>query len=87
MKSLVLCLIVFLGTAVPAYIHAATPFVGKEFKPGPPVKQQPYHGNFKTMKYHNEFCDHYDCKTCIKIFKTKAAAEKAGYVPCGKCGG
>lgn len=48
---------------------------------------KPLHGNFKTMKYHNEFCDHYDCKTCTKIFKTKAAAEKSGYVPCGKCGG
>lgn len=51
------------------------------------VQQAPLHGNFKTMKYHNAQCDHYDCKTCTKIFRTKAAAEKAGYVPCGKCGG
>lgn len=49
--------------------------------------KKPYHGNFKTMKYHNEFCDHYNCKTCTTIFKTKAGAEKAGYTPCGKCGG
>lgn len=48
---------------------------------------KPLHGNYKTMKYHNEFCDHYNCRTCTKIFKNKAAAEKAGYTACGKCGG
>lgn len=51
------------------------------------VTPKPLHGNYKTMKYHNQYCDHYDCRTCTKIFKSKAAAEKAGYSACGKCGG
>lgn len=51
------------------------------------VPPKPLHGNFKTMKFHNQYCDHYDCRTCTKIFKTKAAAEKAGYSACRKCGG
>lgn len=51
------------------------------------VAPKPLHGNYKTMKFHNQYCDHYDCRTCTKIFKTRAAAEKAGYSACGKCGG
>lgn len=62
--------------------------VGPDFKPGAqPEPRLPYHGNVKTFKFHNQFCDHYNCRTCTKIFKTRDAAINAGYAPCGKCGG
>lgn len=48
---------------------------------------QRYSANVKTMKYHAPGCKFYNCKTCTKFFKTPAAAKKAGYEPCGVCGG
>lgn len=48
---------------------------------------QRYSANVKTMKYHAPGCKFYNCKTCTKFFKSPEAAKKAGYVPCGVCGG
>lgn len=42
-------------------------------------------GNVKTKKFHYQNCRYYDCRDCTKIFKSAAAARKAGYVPCKKC--
>lgn len=54
----------------------------------PVVKQEMrYSANVKTKKYHNPRCRFYDCRDCAKFFKSPSAAKKAGYEPCGKCGG
>lgn len=86
----ILCMVCIMVASMPVFNQAASNS-GQGIKPvsrsAADGQKKPYHGNFKTMKYHNEFCDHYNCRTCTTIFKTKAAAEKAGYVPCGKCGG
>jgi len=44
-----------------------------------------YHGNMKSRVFHHSGCQHYNCKNCIKIFKTRDEALKAGYRPCGRC--
>ncbi len=44
-----------------------------------------YHGNIKSYAFHSPSCRHYNCKNCIKSFKTKEAAVYAGYRPCGNC--
>lgn len=46
-----------------------------------------YHGNASTRVYHNSGCKHYNCKKCTLVFKSAAAAQKAGYRPCGICKG
>lgn len=46
-----------------------------------------YHGNASTRVYHNSGCKHYNCKKCTVVFKSAAAAQKAGYRPCGICKG
>lgn len=54
---------------------------------GKAQQQRIYRGNVKSKKYHNPECDHYQCRTCTATFKSPEAAKKAGYSPCGKCGG
>lgn len=46
-----------------------------------------YSGNVKTQKYHNQNCKFYDCRDCTKFFGNPQAAQKAGFVACGKCVG
>lgn len=46
-----------------------------------------YSGNVKSLKYHNSTCKHFNCRTCTKKFNSAEAAQKAGYTPCGWCGG
>lgn len=52
-----------------------------------PMDSEVLTGNVKTKKFHNSKCEHYNCKPCTAKFKNRKAAEKAGYKPCGKCGG
>jgi len=60
---------------------------------GAPVKQNQvalqsggvYHGNTKSMAFHQSSCGAYNCKNCTEIFNTREAAIAAGYRPCGTC--
>lgn len=51
------------------------------------AEEMTYSGNVKSMKYHNSSCKHFRCRTCTKKFNSAEAAQKAGYSPCGLCGG
>lgn len=44
-----------------------------------------YSGNRSSRKFHSPDCRHYDCKRCTAKFKSREAAIKAGYKPCGIC--
>ncbi len=44
-----------------------------------------YRGNVKSKKFHEPSCRYYNCKKCTAIFRTRADAIKAGYVPCKVC--
>jgi len=45
----------------------------------------PLHGNERSLVFHRPGCRDYDCKRCTARFVTPAAAERAGYRPCGRC--
>ncbi len=45
-----------------------------------------YYGDTVTRLYHAPGCAQYKCKSCIVDFKSKKAAETAGYKPCSLCG-
>ena len=44
-----------------------------------------YHGNTRSMVFHQSSCKHYDCKNCTKVFNSREAAIEAEYRPCGGC--
>jgi micrococcal nuclease len=44
-----------------------------------------YHGDVVTHVFHAPGCEDFNCKNCIAVFKTREAAIRAGYKPCGKC--
>jgi len=44
-----------------------------------------FHGNTRSHVFHAPTCRNYDCKNCIKIFKTRSEALSSGYKPCGQC--
>jgi endonuclease YncB( thermonuclease family) len=44
-----------------------------------------YHGNTKSMVFHQSSCGAYNSKNCTEIFNTREAAIAAGYRPCGAC--
>lgn len=44
-------------------------------------------GNVKSRIYHGPSCHYYRCKNCTASFATSAAARKAGFRACKKCGG
>ena len=44
-----------------------------------------YHGNIKSMVFHRQGCQYFDCKNCTAGFNSKADAIRAGYKPCGRC--
>jgi hypothetical protein len=44
-----------------------------------------YHGNIRSMKFHQPSCKYFNCKNCTQVFENRAAAIKAGYQPCGIC--
>lgn len=46
-----------------------------------------YSGNVKSFKYHNSSCKHFNCRTCTRKFSSAEEAKKAGFIPCGWCGG
>jgi endonuclease YncB( thermonuclease family) len=45
----------------------------------------PYHGNVSTRVFHRPGCQHYNCKNCTAVFKTRDEAITAGYRPGGCC--
>ncbi len=45
----------------------------------------PYHGNKRSKVFHQSSCKDYNCKNCVIGFKTREAAIKAGFRPCGGC--
>ncbi len=51
------------------------------------VNKGPLHGNRKSHVFHNKGCRWYNCKNCTVNFGSVMEARKAGYRPCGKCGG
>jgi endonuclease YncB( thermonuclease family) len=44
-----------------------------------------YHGNVKSHVFHDSSCRHYNCKNCVKDFRSKQDALNSGYRPCGMC--
>lgn len=45
------------------------------------------HGNVNSFVYHGPSCKHYKCKNCTRVFSSHEEAKRAGFKPCGKCGG
>jgi len=50
-----------------------------------PVQSGVYHGNTKSMIFHQSNCKDYNCKNCTADFHTREEAIKAGYKSCGMC--
>lgn len=73
--AILLFLIAFLACG-PAFAAAKDP---------PVPAGMTFHGNIKSLKYHNPGCKHYNCKNCVKKFKNGREAKKAGYVACKIC--
>ncbi len=44
-----------------------------------------YHGNTRSMVFHQSTCEHFNCKNCTEVFQRREDALKAGYRPCGGC--
>ena len=44
-----------------------------------------YHGNTRSMVFHQPACKHFNCKNCTAVFQDREEALKAGYRPCGGC--
>ena len=44
-----------------------------------------YHGNVRSHVFHAPGCQHYNCKNCVKLFRSKDEAIKAGYRPHRSC--
>lgn len=44
-----------------------------------------YHGNVRSHVFHGERCRHYNCKNCVKDFRSKQAALNSGYRPHHEC--
>lgn len=44
-----------------------------------------YHGNVRSMVFHQSTCKDFNCKNCVKIFNTREEAIAEGYRPCGGC--
>ena len=46
-----------------------------------------YSGNIRSRKYHNNYCQHFTCKNCIRYFNSPQEPVNAGFVACKLCGG
>ncbi len=44
-----------------------------------------YHGNVKSMVFHQSSCKHFNCKNCTAVFDIRQRAIESGYRPCGNC--
>jgi len=44
-----------------------------------------YHGDVSNHFFHAPGCEDFNCGNCIAVFKTREAAIRARYSPCGKC--
>lgn len=44
-----------------------------------------YHGNVKSMVFHQVSCKHFNCKNCIVPIDTREKAIEEGFRPCGIC--
>lgn len=51
----------------------------------PSASAGPYHGNVRSFKFHKPSCQHYNCKNCTAVFRTREEAIAGGYSPCGMC--
>jgi len=49
------------------------------------TREEVYHGNRKTQKFHRPGCRYYDCSNCTAVFHSRTKAIRAGYVPCKVC--
>jgi endonuclease YncB( thermonuclease family) len=57
-----------------------------EFRRGPQRSEaNVYHGNTRSMVFHHPSCEHFNCKNCSSVFRSKEKALRAGYRPCGRC--
>ncbi|MCR4666376.1 MAG: hypothetical protein K5657_03680 [Desulfovibrio sp.] len=45
------------------------------------------HGNTDSKVFHASDCEFFNCKSCTKVFHSKAEAQRAGYHPCSVCQG
>ena len=69
---------------------ANSSILNKQANPGEQVNKAQnaqiiYHGNIKSKVFHQPNCPQYDCKNCVREFKTREEAIQAGYKPCGIC--
>jgi endonuclease YncB( thermonuclease family) len=44
-----------------------------------------YHGNVTSKVFHAPWCRYYNCKNCMRIFRSREEAIRAGYRPGGHC--
>lgn len=49
------------------------------------TREEVYHGNLKTRKFHRPGCRYYNCSNCTAVFHSREEAIRAGYVPCKVC--
>jgi hypothetical protein len=54
-------------------------------KPAPAAGQTVYHGNEKSLAFHQPGCRYYDCPDCTASFNSREQALEAGYEPCKVC--
>ena len=45
----------------------------------------PFRGNVRSRVFHRPGCRNYDCRNCVEVFATAAAAIQAGFRPSGDC--
>jgi endonuclease YncB( thermonuclease family) len=53
--------------------------------PGAPVAAGKFIGNVQSKVYHAPTCPNAGCKSCTRIFSSRAEAEAAGFRPAGDC--
>lgn len=56
-----------------------------EYRKGKTNVKTIYHGNTRSLIFHDSGCRNYKCKQCTAIFKSKTKATRAGYRPCRRC--
>jgi micrococcal nuclease len=44
-----------------------------------------YHGNTRSRVFHSPSCRDYNCKNCVREFRSRDEAIAAGFRPCGIC--
>jgi micrococcal nuclease len=49
------------------------------------ISPRTYRGNTRSMLFHQENCEYFNCKNCTEVFQRREDAVAAGYKPCGRC--